>query len=780
MNSTSFKLIFRNLQKDKTISIIKILGFAFSLSACFIIGIYVVNEFSYDKFHYNYDKIFRIVNDENQKSQVDYTIKEDILKHIPEVDDYCHILIRNQKTPVQYQNNNITINHYAYTDNDLFKIFTFPLVVGNENKPFDNNNQSVLLSERIAHKLFSNENPIGKPIELFNKEEFIVCGVFKDFPKNSSIYADFLLNETYQINENAEKYSSLEGEIEFQRTVFLTVNSPHNIDKINAKINDLLIHNDKIIKSVWLQPLKDMYLFDHTRNWNFNKGNYLLIKLFIGIALIILILASINYINISIAQYNSRIKEIGIKKTLGATRSRLVKLFLSESIAIGFISAMLALLLLTVLLPFSNSVFNMQVQITDFLSAKYILVIISLILALGLINGVWPALVITSFNPIQILNNRLSKISGKNYMNTTLTIFQFSASIVLIICTLIIVKQLNFVKNKDLGFNEVQLLKINTSYTKNFEPLKNKLLESPNIISASYSNGVPGDVNYGLIAGEDAPFYKDGVPVIRSDASFIETFQVDILEGRNFESKDNQKVCLINETALKEFGWENNWTDKYFQKDKYFSGYKVIGVFKDFHFRNMYRKIQPIVIEYPHQEQNYLTLRIVTNDIKGTMDFIKKTWSEINPNSTFDYTFYDSWFASMYEKENLLAKMITTFAILAIIISSFGIFSLSLLNVLNRFKEIGIRKVNGAKEIEIMALLNKRLIQWIIIALIIASPTAVFAMRKWLESFAYYTNMSWWIFVLAGLTTLIVAFITVFCQSWKAANINPKDCLRNE
>jgi putative ABC transport system permease protein len=361
-----------------------------------------------------------------------------------------------------------------------------------------------------------------------------------------------------------------------------------------------------------------------------------------------------------------------------------------------------------------------------------------------------------------------------------LTIFQFTVSIALIISVFLIVKQLNYVKNKNLGFNEEQLIKINTSYTNKFEPLKNRLLENPNIISASYSNGVQGEVNNSLNAGIDADFYNDGVPVIKSDAFFIKTFQVNIYEGHDFEVGNNQKVCLINETALKDFGWENNWTDKYFQKDEYFSGFKVIGVFRDFHFRNMYRKIQPMVIEYPYQEQNYLTLRIAALDIKGTINFIQKTWNEIEPNTPIDYTFYDSWFASMYEKENMLAKMIITFAILAILISCLGIFSLSLLNVLNRIKEIGIRKVNGAKEVEIITLLNKELVKWVIISFIIASPIAVFTMRKWLDNFAYRTNMSWWIFVLAGISTLFVAFITVSWQSWKAANINPKDCLRDE
>lgn len=775
---TNLKIVFRNLWKSKITSTINILGFAFSLSICFIIGLYILNEFSYDKFHKNYNNIYRIVNVENQRSQVDYTIKDEVLRLIPEVDDYCHLLLRSHSI-LAYQNKTIDINNQLSCDNNFFNIFSFPLLLGDQNKPFDNDKKSLLISKHVAGILFENENPLGKIVKLRNREEYIVGGVFKDFPKNSSIYADIIKNESFEVDKHAEGYEK-DGKREFQRTIFLTVNNPSDAEVVTRKANDLLKGKDKMLKTIWMQPFKDLYLFDNTQNWDFNKGNYSLIKLFIGIAFITLVLASINFINLSIAQYNQRTRETGIRKTFGAKRLSLIKLFLTESIIVTFISLILAILLTDTFLPLFNSLFNIQLQISSLMSIKYILILAILIFVLGIINGIWPALLITSFNPIQIFQKQFIKLGGRGYIKNILTTIQFTISIALIISVLFMIKQLSFIKHKDLGFKDSNLLKISTYYISKFEPVKNKLLQNPSILNATYSSGIPGEINYGFNPGMDADHYTHGVSVIHGDASFIRTFQINIIEGLDFFESENKKACLISETASKDLMWEKSWSGKHFQREENSNGYEVVGVFKDFHFRSMYQRIEPLVIEYDDMQKSFLTLRISNQNIPETMDYIKKTWNEIEPEVPIDFAFYDTWFDSMYNKEEQLAKMVTTFAILAIFISCLGIFSLTILSTINKTKEIGIRKINGAKAYEIIIMLNVNILKWIAVAFIIATPIAFYAMNRWLENFACKTILSWWIFALAGIGVSILTLLTVSWQSWKAANINPIICLKVE
>ena len=776
---TDLKLILRNLWKSKITSSVNIIGFAFSLAACFIIGIYILNEFSYDKFNKNYSNIYRVVNEENQRSQVDYTIKNEILKEIPEVLNSCHLLPRKNKIQVEYQGDIININSSLSTDNSFFRIFSFPLIIGNQNEPFDNNIHSLLISEHIAGLMFDKENPLGKPVKINDRDEYTICGVFKDFPLNSSISADIILNESYEINTRAERYSK-DGKQEFQRTIFILVKNPAQTDQITEKINNLLTGKDKLLKKVRLQPLSDIYLFDNTKNWDFNKGNYSLILLFLGIAIITLILASINYINLSIAQYNQRTKETGVRKTFGASRFKLIKSFLAESMVVTLISLILALFLTDTFLSLFNSLFNLQLQTSILISVQFLLIFIILVFVLGIINGIGPALIITSFNPVQIFQKRFLKLQGKNYIRNILTTIQFTASIVLIICVLLIIKQLYFIKHKDLGFKDNNLLKITASGITKFEPLKARLLQNPSILNATYSSGIPGEINHSLSPGIDADFYTKGVPIIHGDASFIKTLQIDISDGRDFLESENKNVCLISETASKVFGWEKEWQDKYFQRDNNYQGYKVVGIFKDFHFRSMYQEITPLVIEYNDNQKSFLTLRLSGQNVSETIDYINKTWKEIEPNLSLDFAFYDTWFDSMYKKEEQLAKMVSSFAILAIIISCLGVFSQAILNTINRTKEIGVRKINGAKIIDVMVLLNIDILKWVLIAFVISTPMAWYLINKWLQNFAFKTNLSWWVFILGGLGVTIVTLLTVSYQSWKASNINPVECLKDE
>ncbi len=778
MNQINIKLIFRNLWKDKTTSAINIIGFAFSISICLIIAVYVLHETSYDKFHGNYDKIYRVINAEKDQAQVDYTIKDEILKKIPEVENYCHLLLRESNAPIQYKKQIVSVNYTASVDNNFFEIFSFPLLYGNPKAPFGDNNNSLAISESLSLKLFGNQNPVGEKVFVFNQNEYTVSAVFKDFPKRSSINADIIRNETYEVSKNSESHCE-NGKCEYKRNIFLTINNKADVDIVIEKVNTQLALEDKFLKKVRLQPFKDIYLYNDTHNNSLKQGNLKLIKLLSSIALITLLLASINYINLSIAQYKKRIKEVGLRKTMGASQRILIKSFLSESIIVTVISIILACIITSFGLSFFNSIFNLQVNISELVKPIYLIIMALFILFLGLVNGLFPAIIITSFNPIHLFQKRLGKIGDNYVLKNVLTTFQFTVSVVLIICVITIFKQLSFVKHVDLGFKDSYLLKLTTYRVTRLDVLKEELLQSPFIISAGYSSGIPGEINWGKDAGLDAIDYDRSVSVIGADENIIKTFDFEILAGRDFLNTERERVCLINETAMEKFGW-NSWQDKRFGRGEKSDGLQVVGVIKDFHFGSMYEEIEPIVISFDDHQKSFLTVKLQGNNVAEAMDYAKETWNKIEPNVPINYAFYDTWFDSMYKKEEQLAKMVSVFAILAIAISCLGIFGQAILNTSNRIKEIGIRKVNGAESKEIVSLINRTFLRWILLSLFIAIPVSNYAMNKWLENFAYKTELSWWIFALAGLLALGIALLTVSFQSWKAATRNPVEALRYE
>ena len=778
MHFINFKLIFRNLWKDKTTSAINIIGFAFSISICLIIAVYVLHETSYNKFHKNYDKIYRVINSEKDQAQVDYTIKDEILKKIPEVENYCHLLLREGNAPIQFKKQIVDVKYTASVDNNFFEIFSFPILYGNPEAPFDDNNNALAISESLSQKLFGNKNPIGEKVFVFNQKEYTVSAVFKDFPERSSINADIIRNETNEVSKNSESHCE-NGKCEYKRNIFLTIDNKADIDIVTEKVNAQLALEDKFLKKVRLQPFKDIYLHNNTRNNALKQGNLKLIKLLSAIALITLLLASINYINLSIAQYKKRIKEVGLRKTVGASQRTLVKSFLAESVIVTVISIILACIITSFGLPFFSSIFNQHINLSELIKPEYFIVMGLFILLLGLINGFFPATIITSFNPIHLFQKRLWKIGDNYALKNVLTTFQFTVSVVLIICVITIFKQLSFVKHVDLGFKDSYLLELTTYRVTNLDVLKEELIQSPYIISAGYSSGIPGEINWGKDAGLDAKDYEHSVSIIGADENIIKTFGFEILEGRDFLSSEREKVCLINETAMKKFGW-SNWQDKHFGRGEKNNGLLVIGVIKDFHFGSMYDEIKPIVISFQDHQKSFLTLKLSGSNVAEAMNYIKKTWNTVEPNVPIVYAFYDTWFDSMYKKEEQLAKMVSVFAILTIVISCLGIFGLAILNTSNRIKEIGIRKVNGAKPKEIVSLINKTFLRWVVLSMFIAIPVGAIIISKWLENFAYRTSLSWWIFALAGLLALGIALLTVSWQSWRAATRNPVEALRYE
>lgn len=775
------KVAFRNLLKHKTFSIINILGFAFGISVCLLIILFLIKEYSYDSYNTNADYIYKLIDKKNNSSAIDYRIMNMILSNYPEVKDVCGVQVLPVKIGTSYNNNGYDIDNVMSTDNQFFKMFTTQFIYGSSSDPMPNPN-SVVLTESSAHKLFGNKNPVGKEIVIWRRFILTVSGVIKDFPDNSSINANMIVN----MENNNFKFSLYIGNgndsstYRYPFNIYLQFKEEANASQLASQIN---IHKETLhpyVEKAGLLPLRDSYLNDNTIGSTTKKGNPDLLRLFWEIALIVLILAIINYINLSIAQLHKRNKETGIRKTIGAGRKNIVSLFLIESLLVTFIAFTAAITIAEVALPFFSNIVNSRLRIEPLLQFPGNCILLLAIFLIGILSGIIPAIVFSSFNPVRVFNGAIITKGKKSYFRNLLIIFQFTISIALIFCIIVIQRQIEFVKHNDLGFDIEQLLRIDmpSIEASKLSVLVNKLREYPSIKNLSVSQGVPGNIGYQMGSGikgkEDKSFY-----CIFADSSFLKTFKIQLIKGRGLLPGDYGEVCMINETAYKYFGW-NNLNNRWFNNGRK-GGYKIIGVVKDFHTASLHQPISPTCIFFaPQMYPTNISLRIDKSDIQKTITYVQKEWKEVIPDYPMDYQFYDEWFNQMYLNDERFANAIGLFALLAITISCLGILGLAIFASERRAKEIGIRKIHGASVKELMLLLNRDFIKWVLISFVIACPIGWYAMNIWLQDFAYRTELNLWIFLISGVIAATVAFITISWQTWRAATRNITEVLRYE
>ena len=777
------KSAFRNLWKNKKFSVINISGFAFGISICLAIALFLIKEYSYDRYHDNAQQIVRLINSENNTSSIDYRAKDILLQNYPEIKNGCLVQILNHPVPVQVDGQATYLNSIMSVDNNFFKVFTIPFITGNQEKPFSTLTSAVI-TQSTAKSLFGTENALGKEIMYQNGIPLTITGIVEDFPENSSISAAIMVNAE---NESF-KFSRWIGDGNDLSTyrwpfgIYLQLNKNADRENLVAKINSNAQILDPYLNKADFLALKDMYLFDSTTGSPTKKGNIGLMRLLGVIALIILTLAVINYINLTIAQQNKRNKDTGVKKAIGAFRLNILLHYISESVIVSGLAFILAIVFLWTLLPFYHSVFNTTINFNLLFKFPYILILLFSVVLIGLVSGSGPAILLSGINPVKILSGSASTLKNKSVFRNSLTIFQFAISIVLIFCVMVVQRQISYVKHTNPGFNEDQLLRVDIPGIQNNDIQKAMLLldelrKSPQIKSLSVSSGVPGQINQWMGSNMENTDKNMSVPCLIVDTAFIKTFGLEIIKGRDLQPGDDGKVCYFNESAYKHFEFDN-LENKRFNN---FGGFDIIGVVKDFHYSSMREAIGPLcILVKSNLGPNAINIRLEGNNIAQGMNFIRETWQELLPAYPLKYQFYDQWFDSMYRSEERFAKTIGFFAILAIVISCIGILGLAIFSSERRIKEIGIRKVNGAKISEILTMLNKDFVKWVVIAFVIATPVAYYTMNKWLESFAYKTNLSWWIFALAGLLALGIALLTVSWQSWRAATRNPVEALRYE
>jgi putative ABC transport system permease protein len=803
------KIAVRQLRKQKMYAAIKIGGFALSIAACLLIALYIRNELSYDKSYPDAMRIYRLIGEYTNNGTVQKgtdwpapmgkTLKADI----PEVEISGRLMPNPLMGagPNEVRRADRIENTYedklTFADQQMLDILKIPMVYGDRahalTRPL-----TMVISKTAADKYFPGENPLGKVMYLNNdtKKPYSVSGVMQDFPANAHLKYDFMLTlagvEFWKGEQNNW------GDYNYPDYVLLRPAANANL--VGAKISSDIIKNyflpdmmrngvkgaEKEAKKfkLLLQPVTDINLYSYDIPDGLSHGDIRFIWLFGAVAGFILVIACINFINLSTAKSANRAKEVGLRKVVGSYRSSLVKQFLTESLLYSFLSFAIGMLLAWLLLPYFNVLSSKSLTI-PWGEWWLIPIVLSSAFVIGIAAGLYPALYLSGFKPVQVLKGTLSAGSKSSVLRNSLVVFQFTTSIILIISTLVIYNQMQYILNKKVGFDKDQVVVIqgaNTLGDKNVKSFKNELQKLASVKSASISDYLPisgskrnGNTFYNegrtkLDAGMGGQFWQ-------VDDTYIKTLGMKLVEGRNFSyamAGDSASV-IINQTLA------NKLNLKHPIGKRITNGYTftVIGVVQDFHFESMHDKIGPLVLHFG-LSPSMVTVKVKAADMKNTLQAITNTWKSFSPGQSIRYTFLDESFASMYADVQRMGHIFTTFAILAIIVACLGLFALSAFMAEQRSKEIGIRKVLGASVEAITTLLSLDFVKLVAMAIVIASPIAWWGMNKWLQGFSYRAPISWWIFVLAGVVSIVIALLTVSFQSVKAAVANPIKALKSE
>jgi len=768
-----FKITFRNFRKNITSTLIKVFGLCVSICAAIIIWAYVANENRFDKGIPGSGSIYRL--------EAHWASLPSYLGHALNLEQTKQFISTRMNfwndIGVQIGNTPFTIKDFTFADSTFFKVFPLKIISGETETalsvPF-----SLVLSETIAARLFGSTDVIGKTIRFENQFDFTVTAVIKDQPYlhfSADVIASLASLEKIRYEGVLMQYDG------WSYPTYLRF--PQNISagESEKSVQDM-IKKIGYRESFRLRPFQDIYYSREIENESNTKhGNLLYNKILITVSVFILLLAAINFINLTIANAISRSKEVSLKKLQGASRSNLIIQFLFETILYILLALLLSSIILWFINPWLNSLTDFSVNVTSLFTRSNLLVFISGLIIFIIISGLYPGIYISSYN----INSKSLPVDGHSnqlWIRNGLIVFQNFISITLICCTLFTNLQFSFMKKKDLGFNknDIIILKLNSQLQGQMELFKEKLLSNPEITSLSYSSRIPGNywgswccVN---IEGNENKYFNNYV-----DPDYLTTMNIKLKEGRNFSvtnAADITASYLINETAIKQYGLKNPIG----QMIAPGNGRKgeIIGIVQDFHYRGLNYPQTPVLLFYTLDYKNYINIRINNKNIPEALEKIKAVWDELCPAFAFEYTFLDETYDLQYKSERRFENLLFAFALLAVFIAGIGLFGLSIYSTERRTKEIGLRKVNGARTTEIIFLLNRDFIKWVAIAYMLACPVAWYAMNKWLQNFAYRTELSWWIYAIAGLIALGLTLLAVSWKTWRAATRNPVEALRYE
>jgi len=805
-----FKTAWRNLTKYRFISFVNLFGLTVGLTCCLLILVYILNELSYDRYNKDADQVYRVTRtfyDGNGKEMLNlstvappfgYYLPTDF----PEIEKMTRLL-NNGTTPLRYKDRLINEPNVYFADENLFDIFSVKVLEGDRKTalkdPF-----TVMLTEETARKYFGNEDPINKVLRANNQFDVKVTGVYQAFPANSHIHPNILVS--FNTLKDSAVYGADNLRTNWGNNSFFTyIKLPkhYDINRMLARFPAFLDNHmagqfgatkPSRATRLGLQKLTDIHLYSHTDYEAEPNGDIKRVYIFSAIALFILLIACINYMNLSTARAALRAREIGIRKVIGARKKELIIQFLSESILVTWVAILIAVALLYALLPLMNDLSGTDLSVNILMRWEVWLPLLLSPFIVGGISGLYPALFMSSFHPAMTIKG-LFRIGGKSIsFRKVLVVAQFAISVILIITTIIVVQQLRYAQTVSLGYNKDQIvtLNYNTALNDHYESFRNTLLQDPGIKDVALSSRIPTnrllDGMNAQVSGQDSLVpVKADIRFLATDYDFIPTYGMQLAAGRNFSRsyETDTSNFILNESAVRAIGWK--FASQAIGKSMAYGNFKgqVIGVVKDFHFESLHQAITPLILVLPppaanQSYYNFISIKISGQGVAPALASVKRAWQQYVPDLPYQYTFLDEDFAKMYASEEKQETIFMTFACIAIFIACLGLLGLSAFAISQRVKEIGVRKVLGANVPGIIALISKDFLKLVLIAAVIAFPVAGYAMHKWLQDFAYRISIQWWVFVLAAAVAMLIALLTVGFQAARAALANPVDSLRTE
>lgn len=774
MFKNTLKLAIRNMKRHWGYSLINILGLAIGMACCILIFLWVQHELSYDRFHENAENLFLLTVSSDRGTDISspWALVPALKNDFPEIAKGSWYGVVPLLT--RYENRTF-FEKAALVGDEFLDMFTFPFVRGDSGHAFEDLN-SVVLTEGAAVRYFGDQDPIGKVIQFENQVDFTVSGVIEDVPDNSHMEFDLVVSALPFVGEARTQTWSRDV------SSYVLLANQADRQEVEDKISETINRYDKRTNNklyVGLFPLKKIHLHSF-----YGTDPILYVYVFSAIAVIVLLIACINFINLTTARSSVRVNEIGIRKVCGSHRNDLIKQFLGESIGMAFIALIGAIVLVYVLLPGFNSLAVKQLAFDVFGSGTLIAGLALLAVFVGLIAGIFPALYFSSFQPVRVLRSTFQTGSSRNGLRKTLIVAQFMASILLIIATATIYKQIRYIRSKDLGFSKDQILVVQArqQLRANYGVIKDRLLANSDVLQVTAASSIPLNVN------NNNPVYWEGrgpdsyesINFVCVDYDYFETFDMEMAYGRSFsrEYPTDRKNYIINEAALRLTGYQDPvgkmfsmWTDEG----------TIVGVVKNFHGTSLYNDIRPIVfLMYQNLPYSYWFVKIRGSRIPESVDFVKKTIASVVPGYPVEPEFLDEHFQRQYINEGRLGRILITFTGLAVFVSCLGLFGLATFMAARRSKEIAIRKILGASAWSVMRILSREFVTLIVLANLIAWPLGLFFMRGWMHNFAYHTNIGPGVFIVAGAAALAIALLTVSHQTFLAATANPADRLRNE
>ncbi|WP_031525960.1 ABC transporter permease [Dyadobacter crusticola] len=794
------KIALRNLLKHKAFSFINIAGITIGLSCFLLLSLYVKDELSYDRFHVNADRIYRLSRtflskDGTESLRLGHAappfgplVKQDF----PEVEEVVRLLQVNAN--VRYGEKTFNEEDVFAAEANLFKVFSFQLKQGNPANALANP-FSILFSRPMAEKYFGKEDPIGKIVRLDNQLDYTITGVFEPLPSQSHFHPNFLISFS-TLNDDriygAEGLRTNWGNNSF--STFLLLPAGYNPQKLvkafPAFQNKHIDPRASTYSRLDLMKLTDIHLHSHLDSEIEANGDIQYVYLFSAIALFILLIACINYMNLATAKSATRAREVGMRKVIGAVRHQLIRQFLSESMLLVTISLIFALVTVTLCLPLLNQFTQKQLTFAALLDPVFFSVLISITLFTGLIAGSYPAFFMTSFQPLSVFRGKVSSALKNGKLRQILVVTQFSIAVVLIVSTTVVYNQMRYVQNYNLGYSkdQVVLLQAGSDSSTNYESIKQRLKSGSNIIEVGRSSRIPSgrllDSWEAYVMKGDSMAPTDiNIKSLSVDEDFIPTYQIGMAAGRNFSREfptDRTNAFVLNETAVKLLGWKNPQ-----EAIGARFGYgeirgQIIGVTKDYHFESLHQKVAPIVMFCQPDRLGWMSVHISGGNMQQALAHIETVWKQQYPEVPFSYEFLDQRFGTLYAREQTQQMLFGIFAGIAILISCMGLLGLSMFMAELRTKEIGVRKVLGASVSSLVIMLSNDFLKLVTIAILIASPIAWYAMDSWLQDFAYHTDMHIGVFIFAAIISVGIALLTISFQSIKAALMNPVKSLKSE